>query len=138
MREYQFLQHTADIRLLVKGDVFKELFMAGLEGMNEIINKEEARKKNNLEIEKEIKIASSDLTGLLVDFLSEVLAQSHMEKAIFPRVEFIKLDKNNLEARIYGRKVDEFREDIKAVTYHEADVQRTEKGMFETVLVFDI
>lgn len=138
MREYKTLQHTADIRLLVKGDTAEELFLAALAGMDEIINKEEAQKKDDLVIVKEINIASSDMTGLLVDFLSEVLAITHTEKAIFPRAEFLKLTDNVLEARIYGRKTDKFDEDIKAVTYHEAAVRRNDKGIFETILVFDI
>jgi SHS2 domain-containing protein len=43
-----------------------------------------------------------------------------------------------LEATVYGRKVSGFKEDVKAVTYHEADITENEEGCLETVVVFDI
>jgi len=48
------------------------------------------------------------------------------------------LTETEIEVKVFGRKVEEFEEDIKAVTYHEAEVKKNEKGEYETMLVFDI
>lgn len=135
---YQKLEHTADVRILAGGENLKELFLACLSAMNEIINRKEARQKDNLDILKEINIESVGRTELLIDFLSEVLSLSHEQKAIFPKVKFKVLNDTNLESVIYGKKIEQFEEDIKAVTYHEAEIKKNEKGELETVLVFDI
>lgn len=140
MQEYKILEHTVDIRLLVKGKTVHDLFVASLAGMNEIIgrNKKDKRITDDLDRIRELSIVSLNITGLLVDFLTEVLAISHEEGAIFPLVEFLDLDENSFEGWIFGKKVKGFKEDIKTVTCHEAEVKRNEQGEFETILIFYI
>ena len=46
----------------------------------------------------------------------------------FTRIDFLKINEISAEAKIHGKKVPEFKEDIKAVTYHEADVKKSENG----------
>ncbi|SCP97670.1 SHS2 domain-containing protein [Anaerobium acetethylicum] len=92
----------------------------------------ENREKLNLNID------SADTTALLIDFLSEVLTESNIEYRIFDKLELQELKENHLTAVLYGKSVDRFDTDIKAVTYHEADVKINRKGYYETVIVFDI
>ncbi len=70
--------------------------------------------------------------------MSEVLTYTYEEKAIFSKVEFIKLEDKELSGIVYGENVQGFDEDIKAVTYHEAEVKKNKKGNWETIIVFDI
>jgi len=157
MHSFEILPHTADLRLKMSGDSLDELFRAAMEGMAQIqkpeISEFEIKNQNvprpkkpgsrsqsdlgkKLKIRVEVK--SGDSTSLLIDFLSEILTQSQINKAVFNEVVFSKLTETELEAEIFGYKVDEFNEDIKAVTYHEADVKKNEKGQLETVIIFDI
>jgi SHS2 domain-containing protein len=141
MRTFKILSHTADFRLKVIGDSVEELFRVAVEGMARIqkpnINKilTEDRK---LKIQVTIKVKSSDLTSLLIDFLSEILAQSNINKAIFIEVNFIKLSETELVAKVNGIKINDFNRDIKAVTYHEAEIKKNKKNQWETIIVFDI
>lgn len=136
MRAHQILSHTADVRLRAEGSTLEELFCAALEGMAEIL---EARiMKHESRIKKNIEIRSSDQTALLVDFLSETLAQSHIEKAVFDAVKFIKLSNEEFEAEISGERVDGFGEDIKAVTYHGAQIIKNDAGNYGVTILFDI
>lgn len=137
MRNYKLLPHTADVRLYVEADSLEELFKGALAGMADIIKKGSCAVKVET-MAKMIKIDSLDPTSLLVDFLSEVLRYSQEEKAIYCRVKILKLENNVLEAEIYGREADGFDEDVKAVTYHEAEIKKNEKGNWETVIIFDI
>lgn len=136
MKEHQILSHTADVRLKAEGSTLEDLFCAGLEGMAEIlkarITKQESR------IRKNIKIQSLDKTTLLIDFLSEVLAQSQIEKAVFTEAKFSTLFDRELEAEISGVHVEGFEEDIKAVTYHGAEIVKNERGNYEATILFDI
>ena len=63
--------------------------------------------------------------ALLVDFLSEILYQSQINKEIYNNVKFNKFTITELEAEIFGQKVERFGEDIKAVTYHNLDIHQT-------------
>lgn len=140
MKTHQILSHTADVRVKAEGSTLEELFCAALEGMAEIQNAQRIRQlaEKSEKLTKEIKIASTDTTVLLVDFLSEALAQSHIEKAVFQEARFEKLTDNELSCEISGERVDGFGEDIKAVTYHGAQIIKNDAGNYEVTILFDI
>ena len=142
MKSYKFLSHVADVRLEVQADSMQELFQVALEGMAELIKKKACALQQDENITETIKekmeISSVDSTTLLIDFLSEVLTYTQLNKAVFCKVKLKKLTLNFLSATIFGQKVDGFDEDIKAVTYHEAEIIKDENGKFKTIIIFDI
>lgn len=138
MKKFQIIPHVADIRLYVQANSLRELFEAVIQGMNEIIKKGFCKKLRKGSISRKIDINSTDQTSLLIDFLSEVLTLSQIEKAIFCQVEIDNLKDNHIKAKVNGAKVENFDEDIKAVSYHEADVKQDKNGNWETTIVFDI
>ena len=133
---YEILEHTADVRMLVQGDSLEDLFSEALYGMMEILEpKVDDQKKG---IERVIAIEATDTTTLLIDFLNEVLLSTQIHKEAYNKMIFKELSQHSLEAILSGIAVQSFGEDIKAVTYHEAEVKRTEDGTWETMIVFDI
>ncbi len=138
MNEYSLMPHTADIRLQVQGVSVEKIFANALEGMNRILNKEYNKHLNKHVISKNLNITSPDISSLLIDFLSEVLTLSQIHNAIFHIVDQLELHDSTLSAQIIGAKINKFDEDIKAVSYHEANVVRNDKGNLETTIVFDI
>lgn len=153
---YTVLEHTADVRLLVEGRSLAELFSEALRGMMEILKAE--RKGSGEESARRIQIESPSCTALLVDFLNEVLWLAHCNKELLDivRIEVTQGDaasdekdaqagvpappktETRVEAVLRGAPAQSFGEDIKAVTYHEADIRENVAGNLETVLVFDI
>lgn len=139
MKTYNFFPHTADVRLKVEASSLEELFTAALEGMGNLIKKNECSENSlNTSFKEQIEISSTDSTALLIDFLSEVLTYTQVNKVIYCNVKFKNLTKNFLTATIFGNKVEKFDEDIKAVTYHEAEIKKNEDGNLETTIIFDI
>lgn len=145
MRSHKFLSHVADIRLKIEGNPMEELFLAAIEGMGNLIKKNicntmpEQNEHEEEELLKEkIEISSTDSTALLIDFLSEVLTYTQVNKAVYCKAKIEKINNNFLSCTVLGKHVDNFDEDIKAVTYHEAEIKKNEAGNFETVIVFDI
>lgn len=133
---YELVQHTADLRLKVRADSMEELFAEALRAMMESLRPEGIAA--NPSSEHPVEVDSVDATSLLIDFLNEVLYLAHVEREIFNRVRFRTLTETHLVAQLSGHKTERFDEDIKAVTYHEADVRRTDAQKWETTLVFDI
>lgn len=129
--------HTSDIRLLIKADGIEELFKAGMIGLSKEIVGDFFPESPQKEYSKTIKISSIDRTTLLIDFLSELLALSQIHQVIFFDVEFIRFEDCDLEAEVLGMYLDGIAEEIKAVTYHEAEVV-FDDGLWSTYLVFDI
>jgi SHS2 domain-containing protein len=130
------LEHTADVRIFVQGDSLEELFLDAVYGMMEILK---PRFDNQKQVtQRAITLEAADITALLIDFLNEVLLASQINKEAYDEVIFKTLSLRSLEAILRGVAVRSFDEDIKAVTYHEAEIRRTEDAKWETMIIFDI
>ncbi|MFD2203432.1 archease [Shivajiella indica] len=138
MKSLEYLPHIADVRMKIQGSSEEELFRAGLEGIGRILKADVFEKPQQAIEIIAISLVSVDMTSLLVEFLNEVLMFSHIQKAVFFDLEIQHIGKKEIIAKIFGSRVGAFDEDIKAVTYHEAQVKKNKSGMFETIIVLDI
>lgn len=133
--KFKILTHTADLKIKGYGKTKKELFLNILQAMATSQKPEiESIKK----IKRKIKIKSLDLSSLLVDFLSEILYLSQVNKEVYKEVKFKKFSDNEIEGEVFGQKVKRFGEDIKAVTYHGINVHKREGKPWEATVLFDV
>jgi SHS2 domain-containing protein len=139
MKKFEFLSHTADIKIRVYGKNLKEIINNSLLALKSFWKPKLTKTK----IEKEIKVESNNEVNLLIDFLSEVLAETYVEKAIFvkflPRINAdFHTDKRglySLSGKIIGYKFTSLSKDIKAVTYHQAVLNKVNKNyIFEFII----
>lgn len=130
---YEVLEHTTDVRLRVDAADLQQLFRESVEAL---MTSMKAEPENGGAQRETIELGAPDVTALLVDFLGEILLRSHIEQRAYEVVEFDSLDGTHLEATVRSRPA-EFGEDVKAVTYHEADVRETAGG-WTTNLILDI
>jgi len=134
MKRYEVLEHTADLKIRAFGKTKEELFESSLFAMTEEMRPEVEEK----EIKREIKIQSADLSALLVDFLNEALYLSQVNKEAYFKVKFDKFSETEVEAVLFGQKIERFCEDIKAVTHHGLDIRQKKDGTFKATVLFDI
>lgn len=135
MKKFEILEHTADLRIRAFGTAKEELFGNALLGLASV--QKEKLPEGGEKITEKIQIESADPTALLVDFLSEALTRSQINKAVFYAVKFSKFSDTALEGEIEGVKIAEFDEDVKAATYHGAEIVK--KGdLYEVVVIYDI
>ena len=132
---FEVIQHTADVRLRIHGDSVEELFREAVRGLTACLQPQATQSS---EVERTLRVESVDRTTLLVDFLNEVLWFADVHSEIFHDVKFAELTELSLTAELRGSRAESFGSDIKAVTYHEAEVTRNERGAWETMLVLDI
>ena len=131
---FELIHHTADVRVRVTAPSIDELFRDAVRGMYAVMR----GVAGGTSIEREIVVEdSADRTALLVDFLNEVLGRAHIGRERFDEMTFTRLDETSLTAKLTGTAPAEFEEEVKAVTYHEAEV-RFAGGEWETMLVFDL
>ena len=136
MKNYEILEHKADLKIRAFGKDKPELFSNALGGMSESMKAEV--KKPEKKFKREIKIKSADLPSLLVDFLSEALYLSQVQKEVFSDIIIKKFTDKELEGVITGQKIERFGEDIKAVTYHQLEVKQNKDGSWQATILFDI
>lgn len=134
--KFKILPHTADVRLMIFGSSFEEIFQNALLGMAQILKPQTL--KDSQEIHEKIEVTSLDSTALLIDFLSEVLYFSNIYKAVFDHLKIDELTLTSIKGEVTGRLVESFGEDIKAVTYHEAYVEQKMPDHWEALVIFDI
>jgi SHS2 domain-containing protein len=131
MKKFEFLSHTADVKIKVYGKNLKEIFNNSLLALKSFWKPKLTKTK----IEKEIKIESNNEVNLLIDFLSEVLAETYIEKAIFTKFEPQELVSYSLSGKIIGYEFTSLSKDIKAITYHQANLQKiNHQYIFEFII----
>lgn len=133
---YEIMDHTADLRIRVTAGSLSELFEESLRALMEILSKEAMIGKPSSV--RRIAIEAPDVTILLIDFLSEALTLCHIYKERYSIRQWKRLNPQSLEVEIEGFLTHVFQEDMKSVTYHEAEVHENKKGQWETLIVFDI
>ncbi len=135
MKKYEVLEHVADLKIRVFGKTKKELFANMLLAMTESMKAELLAPKE--EVRREIKVKSLDLSALLVDFLSEVLYLTQVNKEAYKDIKFKEFEDKELQGDLLGQKVERFGEDIKGVTYHGLEIKKV-NDHWETTILFDI
>jgi len=138
MKEYEFIDHTADIGLKANGRSLSEAFAHAAKGMFDIItdsSKIEGKK------DYQIDLSADDLEQLLVDWLSELLFLQGSENIVFGDFQLFLDEKQcRLSATVSGEEFDTDKHsigmEIKAVTYHMLEVHQG-KPCYVKVL-FDI
>ncbi len=135
MKKYENLEHKADLKIRVFGKTKEELFLNAVLAMEEGLrpeNKEQRTENRN------IKVKSDNLETLLVDFLSEVLYLVQVNKEIYQDMKFKKFTDIEIEAKLSGKKVESFGEDIKGVTYHDLEIKENSDKSWEATVLFDV
>ncbi len=146
MKDFELIEHTADLKIRVFGKTLQELFVNALKGMFQSIHPKASRcmYENDrlicpsLPKEHTLTIKSIDQVSLLVDFLSEALYLSDTNNEAYLDAKITHLNEQHLEAKIFGIAIDGFDVvEIKAVTYHDLEFKQI-NGLWQTDIVFDI
>jgi SHS2 domain-containing protein len=132
MKKFEFLPHTADLRIKAYGRNEKEVLLNSLLAINSFLDPKLTKESVSIEIG-----VSGKKPYLWIDFLEEVLSQIYIEKAIFKEIEFLEFGDEKIKARLSGFKFKGLKKDIKAITYHQAEIKE-EKGLLTFTFVCDI
>jgi len=133
MRKYEFLGHTADFRIRVYGRNFKEIIQNSLLALKSFWKPKLTKEKEEIFLDLENK----NPAFLLIDFLSEVLSQTYIKKAIFLNFNEEELSLNKIKGKLNGFRFTLLKKDIKAITYHQANFYEN-KGLFIFEFIIDI
>jgi SHS2 domain-containing protein len=135
---YDFIDHTADLGIIVRGPDVGGLFSNAARAMTELMVTGKLGEKR---ITREILLEAEDYPDLMVRWLGEVLYLFAGERLIIDTIEIRSLSPTKLGATVAMAGFDPRRHrvirEIKAVTYHQISVERKD-GEWEARIIFDI
>jgi SHS2 domain-containing protein len=136
-KEFEILNHTADVGIIAHGSDMKEAFANAAKGLFSLITELDDVE----EIEhRDIELTAPDQESLLVAWLNELIYLFDVENILFKRFEITRLSKTHLKGRAYGEKVDTSRHKlelgVKAATYHMLKIDKGETSKVQ--VIFDI
>ncbi len=138
MKNYELIEHTADIAIRVKGKDLKDLFKNAALAIFQISAEKQVTEAKR---QKEISITqkADNLDELFVNWLNEVISLSAAKGLIFEDFQINKLSENNLEAIAIGSDINNYKinSEIKAATYHELHIEKTNSG-WQAEVIFDV
>ena len=131
---YKFLEHRSDIIVLGKNSTFESAFVDVASAMFTQMGSEHAKEKDSFELQ----FSAPNKEQLVVQILSEILAECETLPFVPKRMEVVTFDEKKLalSIRVYGEKKSS-QNIIKAVTYHEIQVEKKGKD-WEIQVLFDI
>ena len=137
MPDFEIVDHTADIGIVVHGGDLTETFANAAYAMFSLIAD---LSDVDEDICHEVETSADDLEGLLVGWLNELIYLFDVENIIFKRFEITELTGTTLKAKSYGEKVDPSRHKlktgIKAATSYMLKIEK--KDDFRAHVIFDI
>jgi SHS2 domain-containing protein len=132
-KQFEEVDHTADIAVHVWGRDLAELFANAAYGMAHLLADVDIVPT----VKETIELQAEDVESLLVDWLSELLFLGERDNVVFTAIDKLQVTPNRLHADIQGGPIQERHRHIKAVTFSELHIIQKNTG-YETVIVFDV
>lgn len=138
MKPYHAFDHTADLGLVITGESEGDLFSNAAFAVFDSITDLERVESREM---RRIAVAGDNWEDLLINFLREVLYLYNGERWLLKKARIIRISEKDLEAEAFGEPFNgrkhEICKEIKAVTYHQAEVRQTHAGWTARV-IFDV
>ncbi len=135
---YQIIDHTADLGIIVKGPDVKQLFILAAQAMTDIIVKGDISEKTAT---RDVLVEGEDFPDLMVRWLGEILYLFEGENLILHSVEIKSISPIQLRSTLtltsFEPEHHQVLREIKAVTYHQISVNKSDDG-WEAKVIFDI
>ncbi len=130
---FREIEHTADWSIEVWAPDMVGLLKEAAAGMYALSQTEI---DDNFEVSRDLTLKIDDRETLVVDFLSELLYLGEMEQLAFNEFN-LSLNNSLLKVTLRGGKITSQSKEIKAVTYHDLNIQ-TRDSLLWTNIVFDV
>ncbi len=134
--KYRFTDHTADFGIQAFGETLEQLFENAAFAISDLITDTHILQGTNLQ---PISIRGDDLDDLMVNWLREILYLWNGMGRLVKQASVKEATESRLIAEItydlYDRDRHEIRNEIKAVTYHQLEVNRNKDGWFANFIL---
>ncbi|MCX7941347.1 MAG: archease [Endomicrobia bacterium] len=142
LKKFDFIEHTADVGIVVYAKTYNQLFENAAYGMYNIICENFTKIAD--EKKYDAKISEIDLETLLVSFLNDLLYQTFVNKVIFCKFRIEELVCNegsyNINFAAYGEDYNVNKHgrllELKAATFHGLKIEKS-FDTYTVTIIFD-
>ena len=139
MRPYEYVEHTADMGLLVRGNSLPDLLKNAAQGLFETIAVVDTIDETD---SIEIHLTTESVEDLFVGWLDELIFQHETKEIFFKRADIKDCSETEISATVYGEPANfdkhEVYTEIKSVTYHQLQVVGKCDGSWFAQVIFDL
>lgn len=132
------VKYKTEIEVKVMAPSLEGLLRDNLGTMNDILKNGGCDNVGHFDCRMCTEISADNATDLLVDFLSDILSLTYMQKTLFCNVYFSELSENSISAHLYGKWMDGFDKRIRGVSYLGTHAKRNGDNVWESHVIFDI
>ena len=132
---FEEIEHMADKALHIRGRNLEQLLLSAAMGMNNLMITDVSKPPTR--IKKCVEVEALDSESLLVEWLSELAYLAETEMLIFNKFDLHTVAATHVRATLWGGHVQKLDKHIKAVTYHNLKIVKTNTGL-EATVVFDV
>jgi len=138
LKNYEILEHTADIGIRVKARDLAGLFKAAGMAIFDI-SAEKLPTRDREQHKLVINQKADSVEELFINWLNEVLSLSAVEALIFTDFKINQIDEHHIEAIALGSDIKNYKinSEIKAATYHALKLEKNNSGWLAEV-IFDV
>lgn len=130
---FEEIPHTADWSVRVWASDLPSLFAESARAMNTLAGTVTGQSPR---VERTFESDAPDPESLLVAFLSELVYYQEQENLAFDTFD-IQISDQQISVNMEGTQIASVDKAIKAVTYHNLNIEETSRGI-EVVIVFDV
>ena len=139
MKPYEYVEHTADMGLLVRGSSLSDLLKNAAQGLFETIAVVDTVDETNA---VKIHLTAESVEDLFVEWLDELIFQHETKEIFFKRADIHRCSKTEVLATVYGEPTNfdkhEVYTEIKSVTYHQLQVVEKDDSSWFAQVIFDL
>lgn len=132
---FEIVEHTADWAIRVTAPDMRSLFSIAATGMSSLLTGDLAAVP--LDVRREVELQGHDVESLLVEWLGELAYWAEMELLVMREFLIHDLTDTAVRATARGGVVADMEKHIKAVTYHDLQIEQTDTGL-QVTIVFDV
>ena len=137
-KEFEFIDHTADIGVTAYGADMQRVFANAARGLFSLITELDAVAVTE---SRQIRVTAPDREALLVKWLNELIYLFEAKEMLFNRFDIVTITDTQLHAIGYGEKINlakhKLKTQVKAATYHMLKIEQNKDG-WQAQVIFDV
>jgi SHS2 domain-containing protein len=138
-KQFEIIDHTADIGLRAFGSDLSQAFTNAARGMFSLITNIDTVYET---VSRHVEVTASDREALLVEWLNELIYLFDSEQLLFSRFDIETLTATELKAHCFGEKANKSRHElkrgIKSATFHMVKIEARADSEYRVQVIFDI
>jgi SHS2 domain-containing protein len=136
MREHEILDDDKKLRVRVRASTRAGLIGASVRGLFEAMHPKFSESEERAKtVERPFQVKAADFNELLVALLNEAIRQSVEYGEAFEEVRLSLIVDNEAKGELIGRSVSGYGKTVKKVERLGLEVEKNEKGHWETIIV---